>query len=512
MSTKSDLDLQGSLKIYPVAEVIVEISCAGLSGSLKILSGEKKAIVYFESGKPIFAVSNERIFRLAEMLLSENIVDKQFLAENKDAANELQLSERVVAAEKLSAEEMKKLVVSQCELIVRSTFDWEGGEWIYTPHSRIKAGIAYELNLRQPLIEYSRRLSSVAVSERFKSMNEWFAVTPDMNGLELQPHEAFVLSRFDSGKLNVAQLIALSGLSQEASMHTAYCLWLGGFLSRYGWCAAFTENRILQIRSANFELTKSAIELPKPARKLSTRAPVAEVPEEQPQEELVEFNLEETLMRIEGAEHYYDVLGIELSAKLHVIRKAYFRLAKQLHPDRYHSEMPEVLARVENAFTELAQAHETLKNHDSRQGYDIRMRQAQRDKEEGRRTGVESSRQEDQAAKDFERGFEHQLNGNFEEALPYLARAVYYAPQNARYHAFYGKALSADEHQRHKAENELSAAIRLEPQNESFRLMLAEFFVRYKLLKRAEGELNRLLATSPNNKQARTLLDSLAAK
>ena len=105
-----------------------------------------------------------------------------------------------------------------------------------------------------------------------------------------------------------------------------------------------------------------------------------------------------------------------------------------------------------------------------------------------------------------------QLNGDLEEALPFLARAAYYAPQNARYHAYYGKALSADENQRHKAENALSTAIRLEPQNESFRLMLAEFFIRYKLMKRAEGELTRLLAISPDNKQARTLLDSIGVK
>ncbi|HEY2865508.1 MAG TPA: tetratricopeptide repeat protein, partial [Pyrinomonadaceae bacterium] len=124
----------------------------------------------------------------------------------------------------------------------------------------------------------------------------------------------------------------------------------------------------------------------------------------------------------------------------------------------------------------------------------------------------ELSRQEDQAAKDFERGFDLQLNGNPEEALPYLARASHYAPQNARYHAYYGKALAADESQRHKAENELSTAIRIEPQNDSFRLMMAEFFIRYKLLKRAEGELSRLLAASPDNKQARALLDSLAVK
>ena len=42
--------------------------------------------------------------------------------------------------------------------------------------------------------------------------------------------------------------------------------------------------------------------------------------------------------------------------------------------------------------------------------------------------------------------------------------------------------------------------------------MLAEFFIRVKLLKRAEGELKRLLSQFPDNKEARSLLDSLQPK
>jgi hypothetical protein len=42
--------------------------------------------------------------------------------------------------------------------------------------------------------------------------------------------------------------------------------------------------------------------------------------------------------------------------------------------------------------------------------------------------------------------------------------------------------------------------------------MLVEFFVRNKLIKRAEGELKRLLAAFPDNQEALALLDSLQSK
>jgi curved DNA-binding protein CbpA len=333
-----------------------------------------------------------------------------------------------------------------------------------------------------------------------------------MNGTDWQPHEAFVLSRFDSEQLSLNQLVTLGGLSKEVLMHTVYCLWLGGALNRTGWNAAFTQKQLSTILSANLTLKKPAIVAVKNPAKPPEPSKI-EVEETSAEPEVVEeFVLEDVLSRIEVAESYYVILSVDPSAKIQAIRKAYFRLAKQLHPDRYHNESPEVLRRVENAFTELAQAHETLKNPESRQSYDVRMRQAEKDKLRGDTSGAELTRQEEQAAKDFARGIDLQLQGDYEEALPYLARAVYYVPNNARYHAFYGKVLSQDESQRHKAENEFSAAVRIEPQNETFRLMLAEFLIRFKLLKRAEGELNRLLAVSPTNKEARAMLDSLQAK
>ena len=141
----------------------------------------------------------------------------------------------------------------------------------------------------------------------------------------------------------------------------------------------------------------------------------------------------------------------------------------------------------------------------------MRLRQTEKEKASVETQSEPGDKKGGQAASDFERGFALQLEGEFEAAVPFLARAAYYEPKNARYRADYGKALSADGDQRHKAEKELVTAVQLEPGNATFRLMLAEFFIKYKLTKRAEGELNRLLETSPGHKDALRLLDRLQA-
>jgi len=510
MTEKTNLDLKGIIRLYPIGEILLELAQAELSGSIRVENGAQKLVMYLLEGKVIYAVSNERKFRLGQVLLDQERIDKQFLAENKAASNDLLLSDALIESGKIAADEMRNIVSGLCTSVVRLALTWTDGEWTYSPHARLKTGVEYSIDVANLLLEHAREVPTEVVQSRFQNSNEWFSLgslTP--NGHRLEPSEAFLLSRFDSSSLTLDQVMSLSGLPSQDTVKALYPLWLSGLIDRSGWTAAFSDARISTLKSVGFELKKPAKTFKKPEPKAPDPSKQEEVPiQESPQEE-TEFDLEATLKHVETAENYYQILSVDPLAKIVAIRNAYFRLAKLLHPDRYHNEAPELLRRVEKAFTELAQAHETLKSPDSRQSYDIKMRQAERDKATKGTDAPEMSRQEDQAAKDFERGLSLQLEGEFEAAVPFFARASYYSPTVARYHAHYGKALSMDEDQRHKAEKEFTAAIRLEPQNDAFRIMLAEFFIRYKLAKRAEGELTRLLEMSPNNREARALLDSV---
>jgi curved DNA-binding protein CbpA len=505
MTAKTNLELKGLIRAYPVAEVLREISQAELSGSLRVENGEQKAVIYFIDGESAYAVSNERKFRLSHILLSVERVEKKYLAQNRTIVTDLQLIEKIESDDVLPREDLRSIVSDQCESIISNVVTWPDGEWIFNPHARLRPGVSFDVNLNGILLNHAHNVAKSIASERVTNPNEWFCKTAKShNDTELLQQEVFILSRLDSSHITLSQLIALCG-SVEENIEFIYSLWLGGFLTRTGWQAAFSEDRIAYIKSANMELKRAA----KAAPQVSKVKKVVEAAKTEVVEEAAPFDLEECLKRIESAQSFYEVLGIERSAKIADIRKAYYRLAKMLHPDRYHNDAPELLQRIEKAFTELGQAHESIKTPEARQNYDHRIRQAERDKAEAAAANGEGGAKGDQAASDFERGFALQLEGQFDSAVPFLARAAYYAPQNPRYRAFYGKALSADANQRHKAEKELVTAVQLEPGNTSFRLMLAEFFIKYKLLKRAEGELNRLLEISPGNNDALRMLDRL---
>jgi cytochrome c-type biogenesis protein CcmH/NrfG len=110
------------------------------------------------------------------------------------------------------------------------------------------------------------------------------------------------------------------------------------------------------------------------------------------------------------------------------------------------------------------------------------------------------------ADESFHSGFDLLSDDDYAAAIPYLARAVHLAPENAQYHAYYGQALTIDPKSKHKAEAEMQTAIKIEPENMEFRIMLIEFFLEMDLIKRAEGELVRMLAVKPDHKEAAELL------
>ena len=528
MTPTNNLDLKGNFLAFPLAELLVEIAQARLDGSLRLSHESQKVIVYFNHGKIVYAVSNARSSRLFDILLQANKIDKKTLTEIPNFTSDVELGKALIEQNLFSESEIDELFSHQIEDILRESLNWNSGEWIFNPLARIKDGISFEINLPKLLAEYARNLAGEAIFHRFRSVQESFVAKPLAEAtINLEPHEAFVLSRFSDAPMTIQEIQVLSGLPDSAIFQTLYALWLGGFLTRKNWNSAFSKHKIAHIHSANITLKRkeptqfkahveAKIETPKPLADAPIETVTEEIPEETATEEKI--TLEEYLVQTEKATNHYETLGVSLKAAPDEIKKAYFAFAKRFHPDLFHRTVkPELPQQIQNAFTKIANAYETLRDKDLREVYDYRLRKELAQLEERQASGkvagkTNEEQKETTAVEQFEQGYNLLMDEYFAEAAPFLARAVHLAPDNARYHAFYGKALSIDEKQRHKAESEIQTAIRLDPNNELYRIISAEFFILFGLVKRAEGELKRLLAIAPNNREAQTLLDSLQNK
>lgn len=251
--------------------------------------------------------------------------------------------------------------------------------------------------------------------------------------------------------------------------------------------------------------------------------PVAAAPE----------SVEDFLDRLCRAETYYDLLGVETSAPAEQLKSAYYQIARQYHPDRFRKVEPALLARIESAFARITQAYDTLSDEGPRANYDRKLqarRKAQQISDAAKpkptapaptaptptapsnaeSTPVEPGFSPPQRAEnDFKEGLAALEQGQRSVAAGLFASAARLAPNDPRYRAYYGQMLAAQEKTRRAAEAELQAAIRLDPQNSAYRVMLAQLFRDLGFIIRARGEAERAVAADPNNRKARELLREL---
>ena len=185
-----------------------------------------------------------------------------------------------------------------------------------------------------------------------------------------------------------------------------------------------------------------------------------------------------------------------------------------------HSHCHLVPPGLESAFARIAQAYETLSGQSQRTDYDTNPQSKPAVTKKPATTAKPSPEAKKSApladAHRAETSFQHGLaalkRNRPDEAIPFLAEAATLLPREARYRAHYGHALIHQSNARRIAETELQAALALEPENASYRVMLAELYKQLGLHKRAEGELERALAADPKSEAARALLLSLRSK
>ena len=513
MTAPSDLEIKGNFLTYPLAELLAEIAAAGLSGSLRVSGDTHKGVIYFKDGRIVFAASNARSSRLFDILLQRKTLNREQLASIPDFQNDFELAARLEEKTLATKSEIEELFIEQITAILVDVLSWRSGEWTFSHLARARAGLEFDVDATKLLIEYARCLTVNDLVSRLSSIDETFVRTRASEGVGLTPDETLVLSLDEGGMVTLADACRNGAISETGALRALYALWLCGLFVRTDRVPAFSPEKVSAMRSARLEIKREA-KLPTVVEAVAANGASADEtkPEREPE---IELSVDAYLKQVENAETFYDVLGVDPKAKIPELKKAYFALARKFHPDRYHAQGGETLKRIQKAFTGLAQAHETLKNQESRDIYDYRIRKELTDREQAREAGDTSenaSLQFTQASESFEHGYTLLMDGEPEAATPFLARAAHYAPKNARYRAYYGKALSADDTKRHKAEAEMQAALKIDPNNPTYRVFLAEFFIHNKLLKRAEGELNRLLAVHPNNREAQDLLSGLKAR
>ncbi len=498
--------MPGKLSQNPAAELIREIAESQLTGALRLERGRAKAVAVFEAGQLLFASSNLRTHRLREVLKRRGFTDAQ-LGDSSASTSDNELAAALLQSGALTSETLATIRTRQVSDVLRAALLWTDGSWVFDPRARLAHEARVRLDVNQMLLECARHLPADFVTSRFPTGNgNYTPVANPKGGAELLPTEAFVLSRA-SGGVSLNELTALSGLGEAESLRTIYALSLAGQLQRSDWPSALGAEAA-RVSATSAQQTEDRMPIPEP---VSASGP----------EEAKPGDVDALFERLAAAKDYYEVLDVGRAATSDELKSAYHALARLFHPDRFHTREDALRRQVESAFARIAQAYETLSDQSARAGYDKKQtpkgRAARRESPAPARpsnggAGARPAAEVNQAETSFKRGMEAMQSNRQEEAIRLLAEAAMLSPREARYRAHYGHALIKKANTRRMAEGELLAALAIDPDNTSYRVMLAELYQELGLRRRAQGELERALVSDPKNQTAQQLLLSLKNK
>lgn len=198
------------------------------------------------------------------------------------------------------------------------------------------------------------------------------------------------------------------------------------------------------------------------------------------------------MTELEFEEDYYAILGVEDEAAPEDIRKAYLKLAKKLHPDRFpNDEQGKQAAQAE--FRRVTQAHYVLGEPERRAEYDrlrqlAKARNLLKNAEPGHSVSAPSAPiDQSQTQTQSQTAVDETINQKW--AAKHLARAdEYYRRRHYK-----------------EAETAIKEAIRLVPNEAKFRNKLAEIYLARGWKTYAMTEVQAALKLDPKDPDARNL-------
>lgn len=505
--------MKGKLTDHPLAELIREISSKRFSGTLRLEFQQAKTAAYFEQGQIIYAASNIRSLRLREYLKKRHVLPQTELAKLDGDLSDLALAATLRSRARLQQDHIDGLLLTLVADVLRVALLWTDGDWDFDERSRLAEATRVGIDTVNLLREAAQRLPIKFVMLRFRNPNETFSLVEGVQQTgNLQEAEVSMLSRLARpAKLN--QLLDEGKLPAPDVHRVIYGLTLTGFVEREYWANAFRTG-------AKAPKEEGAAVIPEKTVAASV------VPDSHWAISKDDSDLEKFFARLGQAKNHYEVIDLPSSASPNEIKDAYYALARRYHPDRFHLQSGTKLhAQISSAFARITQAYETLTDANARASYDSTLERSRHYAESLRtpKASVEtpegaeylnldppsSEEKLGEAEFNFREGVGALQQDRLNAAITHLATASHLEPMEARYRAYYGRALGAGESTRRLAETELQAAVKLEPDNAVYRTMLAELYFDLKFHRRARTELDRALTIDPNNPSARLLLRKL---
>jgi two-component system OmpR family response regulator len=186
------------------------------TGELTLQRGQVKKTIYFDAGRPCFAISNLRTDRFGPFLVRIGKITQGQLELVQAAADKTKRRTGDILVEMLLLKETEKLyyVAQQVKAIVYSLFGWEEGEYrLHFADRAAKESIKLDLHPANLIMRGVKKLYKPERLYRLLSPEDRLIPTPQpaygLHEVELEKWEAELLARVD-GTRTLAELIHMA--------------------------------------------------------------------------------------------------------------------------------------------------------------------------------------------------------------------------------------------------------------------------------------------------------------
>jgi curved DNA-binding protein CbpA len=211
----------------------------------------------------------------------------------------------------------------------------------------------------------------------------------------------------------------------------------------------------------------------------------------------------ERLLYLARTESYYQLLGIRADSPRSEVKRRFYQLARQFHPDR-HMDHPDWTPRLQTLMDSLTVAYRTLSDDAAKKAYDSRPSAHEPGKQ---LPPAELLPQECLRNAQICVGVK-----NYVESILWLRRAIDLEPHSSVFRTLLGRSLAAIPEYRHEAVEQFERAIRLDSFNIVAHFEYARLLehLRFPLL--ARPHYVRILELDPRHLQARERMNELDVK
>jgi curved DNA-binding protein CbpA len=459
--------LNGSFRDYQLSDILIGLQRTLKTGILDVRKGLIDKKVYIKNGNIIFASSNQDEDRLGDILLQYRKISKEQY--DKAAEYKKQTGKRfvviLIALDFLKPSELIFAAELQAKVIIESLLTLRDADFEFKECSFKSKDV---LTLKLPVAnliyrEVKNNANTDLLVEYLLDSIIDFSSTPLnlFQKIDLDNTDRSIISLVD-GKTRMEDITRLSPASKTDTLKTIYAL---------------LEARILLIKGE------------KEAPHGITVEEVFDKIQETPRELIDKI---ENMYSQYNNLGYYEVLGLKEGATDDEIKKAYYRTAKEFHPDKNFGLPADMKKKLLEIFTYITNAYITLRDSESRKKYSQGIRSNQ--SEAVQNTEIAQSK--------FLEGKHKFKKEKFADAAQLFASAIYFDRTVAKYHYYYGYALEKVGKQK-DAVIALNNALKLKPYDADILAELGHVYLKLGFQLRAKGYFNNSLKINPSNKRAK---------